>query len=39
MKIRSGPGEPKWVGVQKHVDIVRALREGRKLFSASHGKQ
>jgi hypothetical protein len=41
MKIRSDPGEPQWAGVQKHVDIVRALREGRMLFGAgaSDGKQ
>ena len=40
MKIRSDPGEPKWVGVQKHVDIVRALRDGhdaRKCIEASLG--
>lgn len=40
MKIRSDPGEPKWVGVQKHADIVRALRNGRearKCIEASLG--
>ncbi len=40
MKIRSDPGEPKWAGVQKHVDIVRALRdwhEVRKCIEASLG--
>ena len=40
MKIRSDPGEPKWVGVQKHRDIIRALRDGhdaRKCIEASLG--
>ncbi len=40
MKIQGDPGELKWVGVEKHVDIVRALRDGhdaRKCIEASLG--
>jgi DNA-binding GntR family transcriptional regulator len=40
MKIRSDPGEMKWASVEKHVDIVRALRDGhqaRKYIEASLG--
>jgi DNA-binding GntR family transcriptional regulator len=40
MKIRRDPGELKWASVEKHVDIVRALRDGheaRKYIEASLG--
>jgi DNA-binding GntR family transcriptional regulator len=40
MKVRSDPGVLKWASVEKHVDIVRALRSGhdaRKYIEASLG--